>query len=169
MKHRLTRRFIGLYCAFLLMMTGGMGAFARKPKVPAVFVDDLRVENLTNPMGLDVRQPRLSWKIRSAEKNVMQQSYRILVASTPEKLAEDKGDIWDSGIVSDEQSVWVPYAGKELKDNQRCYWKVQLGTTVGETDWSEPASWSMGLYIENHWRGRWIGLDKAMPWESENQ
>lgn len=169
MKHRLTRQFIGLYCALLLMMIGGMGAFARKPKVPAVFVDDLRVENLTNPMGLDVRQPRLSWKIRSAEKNVMQQSYRILVASTLEKLAEDKGDIWDSGVVSDEQSIWVPYAGKELKDNQRCYWKVQLGTTVGETAWSEPASWSMGLFIENHWRGRWIGLDKAMPWESETQ
>lgn len=169
MKYRLTRRFVGLFYVLFLMMMCGTAAFARKGKQPVVAVNDLRVENLTNPMGIDVRQPRLSWKISSTAKNVMQQSYRVLVASSLEKLSEDKGDIWDSGVVQEEQSVWIPYGGKELKGSQRYYWKVQLGTTAGETAWSEPASWSMGLFIENHWRGRWIGLDKAMPWESETQ
>lgn len=142
---------------------------ARRAKGPVVAIDDLRVENLTNPMGIDARTPRFSWKITSTEKGVMQQHYRILVASTLEKLSRDEGDVWDSGVVADEQSIWVPYGGKVLKDNQRYYWKVRLSTTVGETDWSQPAWWSMGLLIENHWRGRWIGLDKAMPWESETQ
>ena len=109
MKYRLTRRFVGLFYVLFLMMMCGTAAFARKVKQPVVAVDDLRVENLTNPMGIDVRQPRLSWKISSTARNVMQQSYRVLVASSLEKLSEDKGDVWDSGVVQEEQSVWIPY------------------------------------------------------------
>ena len=65
--------------------------------------------------------------------------YRILVASSPELLAQDKGDLWDSGKVESDASVWIPYQGKRLKSNQRVYWKVRSYTNRGETEWSEPA------------------------------
>lgn len=154
---------------FLLLVISSTMTFARRNKGPVVMVEDLRVENLTDPMGIDTRIPRLSWKIVSAEQDVMQESYHILVASSPERLAQDKGDLWDSDVVKSDSSLWISYKGKALKDNQRVWWKVRVATTVGETAWSTPASWSMGLLIENHWNGRWIGLDKAMPWESETQ
>lgn len=138
-------------------------------KLSGVGVKSLTVENLHAPMGIDARMPRFGWKITSAEKNVMQRSYHILVASTREKLEKGEGDLWDSGVVESDSSQWVSYKGLPLKSNQRAYWKVRISTTAGETMWSEPSQWSMGLLIENHWRGRWIGLDKTMPWESETQ
>lgn len=136
---------------------------------PAVSAGFLSVEQLKSPMGIGVEHPRLSWQIRSSEQEVMQQAYRILVASSPEKLAAGEGDLWDSGRVESSESLWIPYGGQALKSNQRCYWKVKVFTTKGETDWSEPSMWSMGLLSENSWKGRWIGWDMPFPWDSETQ
>lgn len=160
------------WCIWLLLWGNCMALhplWAGKPQKVAVSLTGLTVENMTTPLGIDETTPRFGWKLVSDEDNVMQQSYHILVASSPELLAADKGDVWDSGIVPSGQSVWVSYQGKPLESNQQCYWKVKACTTAGETPWSEPSLWSMGLLIENHWRGRWIGLDEAMPWESETQ
>ena len=128
-----------------------------------------RVEHLANPMGIDVQQPRLSWQIDSDAQNVMQTAYRILVASTPTKLQQNEGDLWDSGTVQSDISQWVPYLGQKLRSNQRCYWKVQLTTNKGISAWSEPASWSMGLMSESNWKGQWIGLDRTAPGDSDTQ
>ena len=92
-------------------------------------------------MGLDTAVPRMSWRLESSQRNVMQTAYRILVASSPELLAQDKGDLWDPGKVESDASVWIPYQGKRLKSNQRVYWKVRSYTNRGETEWSEPARW----------------------------
>ena len=29
--------------------------------------------------------------------------------------------------------------------------------------------WNVGLLTESDWRGRWIGLDRAMPWDREEE
>lgn len=135
----------------------------------AVTVTGLRTEQMTNPMGLDTATPRLSWQLESSRKNVMQTAYQILVASSPELLAQDKGDLWDSGKVQSDASQWITYQGMPLKSNRRAYWKVRSYTTEGETGWSAPAHWSVGLLKEAHWQGRWIGMDTAAPWDSETQ
>lgn len=135
----------------------------------AVSVTDLRTEQLKNPSGLDVRQPRLGWRIESDQRNVMQTAYHILVASSPELLAQDKGDVWDSGKVESDASQWIPYRGASLKRNAPYYWKVKVYTDKGETAWSTSACWSMGLLNETDWQGQWIGLDRAAPGDSETQ
>ena len=132
-----------------------------------VSVTQLKTEQLSNPMGIDTASPRLGWQLESDKQNVMQTAYHILVASSPELLAQDKGDIWDSGKVQSSSSQWIQYAGKPLKSNDLCYWKVKSYTTVGESEWSQPATWSIGLLGEVKWKGRWIGLDKVFPWEKE--
>ena len=113
-------------------------------KAADVSVTGLRTEQMVDPMGLDTAVPRMSWRLESSQRNVMQTAYRILVASSPELLAQDKGDLWDSGKVESDASVWIPYQGKRLKSNQRVYWKVRSYTNRGETEWSEPARWGMG-------------------------
>lgn len=128
-----------------------------------------RTEQLINPMGIDVPQPRLSWQINSDARSVMQTAYHILVATTPEKLQQNEGDLWDSGEVQSDLSQWVTYQGKKLRSNLRCYWKVKVTTNKGETAWSSPATWSMGLMNESHWRGQWIGLDRPAPGDSDTQ
>ncbi|NDV83280.1 family 78 glycoside hydrolase catalytic domain [Bacteroides sp. 51] len=134
-----------------------------------VRLEFLRVEQLTQPIGIDTETPRLSWRLTSGQQNVMQTAYHILVASSPELLAKNEGDLWDSGKVNSDASHLIPYAGTPMQSNLRCYWKVKSYTTKGETAWSEPAEWIMGLLGETHWRGQWIGMDAPAPWDSETQ
>ncbi len=133
-----------------------------------VNVGHLLTERLEAPLNVERTQPRLSWIITSDENGVMQTAYHILVASSPEKLAAGEGDVWDSGMVESDQSAWVPYQGPALKANQRCYWKVKVSTTRGDSPWSEPSQWGMGMMGELQWRGQWIGWDGAFEWDKED-
>ena len=133
-----------------------------------VAVTSLKTERMTNPMSIDTPRPRLGWQLTSDKQDVMQTSYHIIVASTKEKADNLEGDLWDATVNSD-QSQWIEYAGKELRSNTPCYWRVKVNTTQGESDWSETALWNVGLLNEADWKGRWIGLDKAMPWDVETE
>lgn len=136
----------------------------------SVFVEGLQTEQLTNPLGIDTTSPRFSWRIVSNERGVMQTSYHILIASSPEKLEKNDADIWDSGIVNSHISQWITYQGTPLLSNKRYYWKVKVDTNAGEAPWSETAHWGMGLLGENRWKGRWIGLERAsLPGDNETQ
>ena len=86
----------------------------------------LRCEFAENPMGVDVAQPRLYWWVESDKRNQKQTAYRILVASTPELLAQDVGNIWDSGKVNSDQTAHVNYQGKKLVSSQQVFWKVRV-------------------------------------------
>ena len=131
----------------------------------SVGVYGLQCEMLDNPLGID-GLPRLSWKISSRENSVMQTGYRILVASSEELLEADTGDIWDSGNVASDASSLVPYGGRPLESREECWWKVKVVTTAGESDWSAPARWTMGLLHDSDWKAEWTGLDRSFAWEA---
>ena len=132
----------------------------------AVGVNNLRTEMLVNPEGIDNQHPVFSWILTASERNVVQQAYQIVVASSPEKLEAGNGDLWNSGKVESDQSAKVAYQGAVLKSGERCYWRVKVWTNKGETGWSSASKWSMGLLNSTDWKGKWIGLDKASPWDS---
>jgi alpha-L-rhamnosidase len=132
----------------------------------SIIVSALKTEGMQNPLGIDAMHPRFSWKTEAtAETNVFQKAYQILVASSSEKLAANEADIWNSGKVSSSEQLWIPFAGKELKSNRQYFWKVKVWTNKGESNWSQTALWSMGILEEVEWKAQWIGLDKAMPWD----
>jgi len=83
------------------------------------------------------------------------------VASSPEKLDADEGDLWDSQTVKSDVSISVPYGGKKLESRTACYWKVMVTTNQGGSEWSRPAFWSMGLLNPGDWKAQWTGLDKS--------
>lgn len=122
---------------------------------------------LRDPEGIDEINPKLSWEISGERRGIIQTAYRILAASSPEKLSANEGDLWDSGKVLSGSSIHVPYKGVPLKSRMRCYWKVKVWSEDGESDWSEPAYWSMGLLHEIEWQGIWTGLDKSFQWDDE--
>src|SRR4051812_27910256 len=77
-----------------------------------VQVTNLKVVNLTNPLGIDRQQPRLSWQLQSTQRNIMQSAYEVRVSDN----AAFKGNAaWSSGKATSDQSVHVPYAGKPLQ------------------------------------------------------
>ncbi|HVT13787.1 MAG TPA: family 78 glycoside hydrolase catalytic domain [Fimbriimonadaceae bacterium] len=127
---------------------------------PAPSVGNLTCEYVARPLAVESAAPRLGWVTRYSGKNWRQSAYRILVASSPERLAHDEGDLWDSGRVATDASIQIPYDGKTLRPRQACYWKVRVWDGSGESPWSKPAEWEMGLLDEASWQGgRWIGGD----------
>ncbi len=117
----------------------------------------LRCEYLNDPSGIGVTSPRLSWIITSSRRGETQTAYQILVASSPQLLSEDKGDLWDSGKVLSDESSQVAYAGAPLVSRELCFWKVRTWDRVGgEGDWSSDAQWSMGLLEPTDWSAQWI-------------
>jgi alpha-L-rhamnosidase len=123
---------------------------------------DLTAEHKTNPVGMDVLQPRLSWKIKGTGNNVRQTVYWIRVATDP-KFSGSK-IVWQSGELASDQSVLVPYKGPDLKPFQKYYWQVRVWDKDGRSsEWSEPAFWSMGLLKPEEWKANWIGA----PWQGE--
>jgi len=126
-------------------------------------VQDLRCEYQADPLGIDNPAPRFSWKLLSDRRGVVQTSYRILVASSPENLQADRGDKWDSGLVESDRSVNVVYDGTQLASGEKCWWKVRVtGTNGGGGDWSEPATFEMGLLEPGDWGGSWIAANASV-------
>ena len=127
----------------------------------AVEVKNVSCEYLAHALGIDTAQPRLSWILDSSERDQKQTAYQVLVADTPEQLAADQGNLWDSGKVRSGQSVHVEYAGKTLVSGQRCWWRVRVwDATDRPSAWSEPSWWEMGLLKPSDWKAQWIGRDE---------
>jgi hypothetical protein len=61
---------------------------------------------------MDLRQPRLSWKLQSDDRGDRQTAYQIIAASTAELLDQDHGDLWDSGVVKSAESLRVYFKGQ---------------------------------------------------------
>jgi alpha-L-rhamnosidase len=124
-------------------------------------VGGLTCEYLENPLGIDARKPRLSWVLGPGPRGQRQSAYRVLVASSPENLQNNLGDLWDSGKVDSDQSTFVVYAGRPLISGASCYWKVRAWDKDGQpSPWSAPASWSMGVLRDSEWSGQFVGLGR---------
>lgn len=66
--------------AFILLCMLSISAIAKNK------VTQLVCEYKTNPLGIDVTVPRLSWQLSSSEKDVMQLAYEVRVAESIGKL-----------------------------------------------------------------------------------
>ena len=114
-------------------------------------------ENQVNPLGVDTRQPRLTWLVPGTERGARQTAFQILVSDSPETLAIDNGRVWDSGRVKGGQSVDVVYRGQPLASKTIYYWKVRIWDRNGDpSNWSETASWETGIYDPEEWKAPWI-------------
>lgn len=115
----------------------------------------------TNPLGIDHLQPALSWKIKSAQHNVIQSAYQILVADNLQDLNQGRGNIWDTKKVNTSQSIQLRYAGQKLRAGKPYYWKVKVWDNQQHNAWSAIASWQMGLLTIPDWKGaKWIAYEK---------
>jgi alpha-L-rhamnosidase len=119
-------------------------------------VVNLRCEYKTNPVGIDVLQPRLSWELVSPVRSTVQTAYQIRVAVSQAALASGEL-IWDSGKQSSDTSTQVPYQGPALASGHRYYWQVEAWDNHGNASGrSSPQYWEMGLLQRSDWHAHWI-------------
>lgn len=135
--------------------------------MPKAFLPtDLRCEGLDNPLGVDCKAPRLSWRLTSEDRGIRQSAYQILCASRSDFLDESEADYWNSGRIEGSESQWIPYAGKEVAQGSLCHWKVRIWNEKGESsEWSAPSHWSFfSLRQDRDWEGKWITHHSSSPW-----
>ncbi|MDR3229038.1 MAG: family 78 glycoside hydrolase catalytic domain [Puniceicoccales bacterium] len=216
---RLPLALAALLCAAALPAAATLAAKPASDTAPPAVrnfwlsTDDLRVDNLREPLGIETTAPRFSWKLNlhdrapapsrtnananantnttastpaprrptvtlptdtspPAGRGVAQTSYRILVATSPEKITAETPDIWDSGVVKSDASVLVPYAGSPLKSRTHYYWNVLItaetpekAVTLTAVSPQPLATFSTGIR-SNEWQAKWIGLDKFFKGET---
>lgn len=106
---------------------------------------NLKTEYLINPIGIDIRHPRLFWNCEGGTK---QTAYRI-VAKTDEQI------VWDSGKVTSE-SMHADYPN-DLASRQRVEWNATLwDETDSKGESSETAFFETGLLSASDFRAKWI-------------
>lgn len=140
--------------------------------MPAAFRPSaLRTEYRVEPLGIDTAAPRLSWELlplATEARGLRQTAWQILVATARERLTPGDADLWVSDETDSNQTVHVEYAGRPLRSRLRCWWCVRCRDQEGRwSEWSEPASWTMGLLDPSEWEAKWIGagesLEKSEP------
>jgi alpha-L-rhamnosidase len=132
-----------------------------KAQTTALQVAELHCQSSKNPLGVESKNPVLSWQTSSNLRGAAQLAYQILVADNEEKLRQNIGNIWDSKKVISSQSLQITYNGMALKAGNQYYWKVKVWDNKGNAKWSSPAYWQMGLFNTADWKGAlWIGYEK---------
>jgi alpha-L-rhamnosidase len=122
---------------------------------PARFlrVLDLRADYLVEPLGVEARHPRLSWRLESDGRDVMQRSYRIRATTDP------RGGgtlLWDSGVVESDACFDIAYGGPPLQLMQRIWWGVLIVDNQGRSAQSESSWFEAGLMTPDAWKAEWI-------------
>ena len=125
-----------------------------------VKVTALSVEHETNPMGIGVTMPRLSWKMVSDHAGAKQTAYEVMATQghgTGPVVATEAA-LWSSGKMESDKSVLVPWGGKELGSRADVWWRVRVWDETGTaTEWSAPAHFELGiLNPATEWKGQWI-------------
>ncbi len=130
-----------------------------------VTVKDLLVEYLSNPVGIDTKEPRFSWSIQTKERGFQQSAYQVIVATSPEKLTAGAADIWNSGKMISANSVLVPFTNHTLSSGRRYYWKLKVWDAKDKVSaYSEMAYWEMALLRKEDWKAKWISAPKVYNW-----
>lgn len=114
----------------------------------------LRVAALTEPLGLDVPRPDLSWLLPSPGEG--QAAYEVEVATDSRFPADAL--VWSTGKLAGTEPFGITYAGAPLLSCSRYWWRVRVwrGEASDPGAWSNTASFEMGILDPTLWQANWI-------------
>ena len=117
----------------------------------------LKVQAMTNPVGIGIANPQFSWQWQSSLRGALQSGYEIMAASSAEKLKQGDADIWKTGMIESPAQTYIEYSGSPLQSCNTYYWKVRVRDNNNQVSpWSEAAAFTTGIL--NHRNGEQNGL-----------
>ncbi|MGC8624638.1 MAG: family 78 glycoside hydrolase catalytic domain [Phycisphaerae bacterium] len=160
------------YClgvGFMVVVVGALASCTQNRATPrqlnaTAAPIHLQTQLRANPLAINSVRPQLGWVLPWKGRGQFQAAYQILVASSPELLAANTGNLWNSGQMLSDQSMNVHYQGATLRAGQRCFWKVRVWNQAGDiSHWSQAARWQEGLLARSNWKhAQWIGEGSAL-------
>ncbi|EWH10535.1 alpha-L-rhamnosidase [Catenovulum agarivorans DS-2] len=120
-------------------------------------------QGFVNPIGFYDAKPNFSWQLPQIGQSIQQSRYQIVVASNPE-LLPNQPDLWDSQVVTSNQTTFIDYQGKTLSSRQKVYWQVKYWDQHAQpSNWSEIAHFELGLLSNQDWQAQWIEIENQQP------
>lgn len=117
--------------------------------------DKTPFENKSQYPAILNKRPAFSWSMRTGAAPFQQSAYQILVAETPEALAQSQGNIWDSGKVLSHRSAGIQLGGQPLRSKQTYYWKIRVWNERGEEIDSDISAFYTGTIQEGYETARY--------------
>jgi len=115
-------------------------------------------EGFVNPIGFYDTNPTFSWKLPEGTES--QIAYELEVHSETTE--------WNSGWVASTQTLFAPYGGPDLQSREQVTWKVRFKDPSGMvSDWSQPATFELGLIAPQDWKAHWIHPSQTIDREGE--
>lgn len=118
--------------------------------------DNLTCEQLKEPMGICMPNPRFSYIVPYGKAGAYQTSCRIRVATTLDGLIAP--DMWD-GVIEGNRTSLIDYAGETLASFKRYYWNVEVTDQAGQSALSEPACFTTGIIAPQQWQAQFLSAN----------
>lgn len=120
-------------------------------------ITELRTQYPSGLIGLPGSEILLSWKVVSGHPKASQLAYRIEVSNDSAFVSPIAGSGW---VVTNEQ-IALPSPARDLESREVQYFRVQIKTEYGVSDWSPVASCEAGLLEPSKWAAIAIGDDSG--------
>lgn len=128
---------------------------------PPLETYDLRTEYRVEPLGIDSRRPRFSWRLRGARRGAAQTHFFIQVFAVSPIPGVAESLVWTSGWARSADSFGHELGDISLQSSTRYRWVLTLRDDLGrEVDGGE--SWfETALLSRNDFIGAWISRDPS--------
>jgi alpha-L-rhamnosidase len=121
-----------------------------------VSVNNLKCEYLSNPLGIDCKNPHFNWQLKSDANGASQQAYQIIVGTDSAGVSNGNGNQWASGTING-NPIPAIYNGPALEAFTRYYWAVKIKNNNSNWTPLSKISWfETGMLGQANWNGAWI-------------
>lgn len=141
-------KITGVFACFCLLFTFHISQ-SQSSYTPV----DLRCEYLTNPLGIDASNPRMTWRLEDGRQGSRQTAWQIFLSTDSVDVAQ--GEMW-SAAKMEGADTQARYDGKPLEPFTKYYWQVHSWDQEGAVSVSEVAHFEAGMMEVKNWRGAWI-------------
>jgi alpha-L-rhamnosidase len=124
----------------------------------------LTVETIRDPRFTKIidSKPEFGWVVPKGAG--IQKAYQILVSSGKEKIENNIGDVWNSGIIRSSQSFNVEFGGGQLMVNTSYFWKVRIFDADNRlSEYSAAQQFQTGEFGEKLTSHNWFQVERIKP------
>ncbi len=136
-------------------MSGMMGCEQTVEQKESFQIENLTVEYMQNPIGIEKDLIRFAWNMKSDVTGKRQTAYEITVFD---------GDtaVWNSGKTESGRSVGIPYEGDSLSDAHRYTWLVTVWDENDVYVVSDSAFFEIGVSKLKEWKeAKFIAMNSS--------
>lgn len=145
-----------LIVTFILITCGRTQAQSTDSSKPYNLICDY----LSNPLGVDNKHPRLSWKIGDSRTS----SYQLIVGKDSLNVLKGEGDMFVGELINSDNTL-IEYDGKELEPFTRYFWMVKSWDQNNKVSQSDVTWFETGMMDKVNWQGAWISDKKDIEYK----